>query len=473
MSRACHVPRALAALLSAALLFCGCGKREDSPPLSASSASVASEAPEAAQLPEATPLPTRPQGPYRTPLSVTDGQGAALSLSADGGFENPLPLGEETSLTFTFAPGTALNFLRISSTGRCQIEVEAGGQMLYDAAAESCAPLPKEGLAGGIVCRFDDAEAEAFTLTVTPLEEGVSLGGAAFGLLEQSMPASAYLPASTAPEALGEYRESFALLRQVTVITGACWDAKSAVQVIDQNYPALLAALQEYRTAHGVKILSTFYPARELIRAGSAGESISTPERRGALIEALIAHCEAYGLDGIDFDWETPKDDSEWILYSALIAEAAAAFREHGLLLSAALYPGDCQNLSAGAVAALPALNLMAYDQFDDGGRHSTYLTAYEAAAASLAAGFSPSQICLGVPAYGRPLDGSASWPLYRDAAPGYARNEADGAYYNSPALARDKAAFAALEGFGGVFLYHLGGDLPAGNPLSLLQNLN
>ena len=42
-----------------------------------------------------------------------------------------------------------------------------------------------------------------------------------------------------------------------------------------------------------------------------------------------------------------------------------------------------------------------------------------------------------------------------------------DGTYYF-----KRQAAFAALEGFGEVFLYHLGGDLPAPDRLSLLQSL-
>ncbi|WP_195282690.1 glycoside hydrolase family 18 protein [Harryflintia acetispora] len=471
MYRAYRVSRVLAAFLSAALLLSGCGKGEESPPPpAASSPAASSEA--AIQEPAQALQSSRPQGPYPAPLSVLGPQGVDLEPLFDSYYGTFLQIPQESTFSFAFAPGTALNFLRVSPIGRCQIKVEAGGRMLYDANTESSSPLPKEGLTGGIICRFDDTEADRFTLTVTPLEEGVCLDETAFGLLEQGLPASAYLPASTKPKALGEYRESLALLRQVTLITGACWDAQGEVQVIDQNYPALLAALKEYAGEDGPKILSTFYPARELVRAGSAGESVATPERRSALIRSLIAHCEEYGLDGIDFDWETPKDESEWAFYSALITEAAKALEERGLLLSAALYPGDCQYLSSEAVAALPTLNLMAYDQFDDGGRHSTYLAAYEAAAKARGVGFAPAQLCLGIPTYGRPLDGSASWPLYRDAALGYAQNEADGAYYNSPALARDKAAFAALEGFGGVFLYHLGGDLPAPDRLSLLQSL-
>ena len=74
--------------------------------------------------------------------------------------------------------------------------------------------------------------------------------------------------------------------------------------------------------------------------------------------------------------------------------------------------------------------------------------------------GFSSDQLILGIPAYGRPLDGSAQWLLYRDIDPDTISpddpNLAGNFWFNSPQLVRQKADFARKEQLAGVMLYHL-----------------
>jgi len=252
----------------------------------------------------------------------------------------------------------------------------------------------------------------------------------------------------------------------VTVITGLCWEEDGSVRILEEGYAALLETL---RRLYQGEIYATIYPARSLIREGRAGASVDTPEKRSLLAENVLAFAEEYALDGIDLDWETPADDTEWDLCSETICTLKEALSEQGKGLSAALYPQNSGRLTPAARDALDTLNLMTYDQFDENGFHSTYEMMTDAVRQALDEGYTPAQVLPGVPAYGRPLDGSPSWPLYRDAGLNQDEDVRDGVAYNSVKTVEAKTAFARRTA-GGVFFYHLLGDLPADDPLSLLH---
>ena len=57
----------------------------------------------------------------------------------------------------------------------------------------------------------------------------------------------------------------------------------------------------------------------------------------------------------------------------------------------------------------------MAYDQFDNEGAAQYHTDCKDSIDYFLSLGFSPEQLVLGIPAYGRPLDASAQWLLYSD----------------------------------------------------------
>lgn len=277
---------------------------------------------------------------------------------------------------------------------------------------------------------------------------------------------AAYLPASASPQLLTEYASSFALLDRVTIITGLCWDENGAVRILDEGYGTLLEAL---RSLYKGEIFATIYPERTLIQEGRAGAIVDTPQKRTALADAVAAHAEEYALDGIDIDWETPADDTEWALCSETLCALGQALSAQGKGLSAALYPQNTGRLTPPAREALCALNLMTYDQFDENGHHSTCEMMEEAVRQALREGYAPAQVLPGIPAYGRPLDGSPSWPLYRDAGLPADEDIRDGAAYNCIETAAKKASFARRNA-GGIFFYHLLGDLPADSSLSLLR---
>ena len=76
------------------------------------------------------------------------------------------------------------------------------------------------------------------------------------------------------------------------------------------------------------------------------------------------------------------------------------------------------------------------------------------------------SQINIGIPSYGRPVEGGPYWPSWRDLDRGdmYFNSKYDnvpcgdvmlkGSAYCSPALAGDKTALALLSGCGGIMVF-------------------
>lgn len=92
-------------------------------------------------------------------------------------------------------------------------------------------------------------------------------------------------------------------------------------------------------------------------------------------------------MDGIDIDWEFPQEE-EWDSFSLLLVQLKQLLssQPQPIALSVALYPQQNQ-LNTEAMQALDRIHLMAYDQFDQQGFHSTLQTAQEAVEPAFAAG--------------------------------------------------------------------------------------
>lgn len=297
------------------------------------------------------------------------------------------------------------------------------------------------------------------TITIQ-LPEGETITGFRLSESAESSPprVSAYLPYTSFEERMLT-DGSLAALDELTINVGCYWLADGSLEVKN----GLGAIFEKIHAAYPeLEIYCTINP-----RKGGAA-AIMTPEKRTALIENMLDFCTQHQLSGVDIDWEFPAED-QWDEFSLLLSELGEQLNNHSLRLSAAFYPEDI-TLSDEAITAIHKVNVMAYDQFDEQGRHSTYEGAADAIEYFLSLGFQPGQLSLGLPAYGRPLSGEAAWPLYNE----YAEHLSDGtnllndSYFNSPQLVRDKAVLAQAEGLHGVFLYHLGCDLPGGDSRSL-----
>lgn len=252
---------------------------------------------------------------------------------------------------------------------------------------------------------------------------------------------------------------SLAALDELTIHVGCYWKGDGSLEVKD----GLTDVISKIRTAYPqLKIYCTINP-----KAGGAA-AITSLEKRNILIENMIRFCQEQQLNGVDIDWEFPAED-QWDDFSALLSQLGNELDGLDMKLSAAFYPENI-TLSSNAVAALSKVNVMAYDLFDENGFHSTYQSAVDSIRYFLDMGFSPRQLSLGIPAYGRPLSGEAQWPYYCD----FADQLIDGSsllgnnYFNSPQLAQDKTVLAEESELHSVFLYHLGSDLPGSDSRSL-----
>ena len=268
-----------------------------------------------------------------------------------------------------------------------------------------------------------------------------------------------YLPVSSFKEEMLT-NGTFELLDEITLNTGCYWLASGELE-IKPNLIETINKIQEKFPE--LRIYCTINPKK------NAASAIYSENQRKILIENMIKFKDENNLYGIDIDWEFPTEN-EWEYFSNFIAEAA----EEGLNFSLAFYPSDVK-LSEKAIKSAEKINIMAYDLFDDEGKHSTYEAAENAVKYFIELGFEKKQLSLGIPAYGRPLNAAASWPFYSDFAEELVNGEnlIGENYFNSPQLASDKTVFAAEEKLDSVFLYHIGCDLAGNDEKSLLNSIS
>ena len=184
----------------------------------------------------------------------------------------------------------------------------------------------------------------------------------------------------------------------------------------------------------------------------------SDASKRKSFIAALSRFCIANGLDGVDYDWEFPRNREEHAAYGLLLIDTAEAFRPHGLEVSVAL--GSRQKLDPIAYAAVDRIHLMTYDM---GARHSTYDKAVSAVARLVKSGAPRRKICLGIPFYGRKIDHTDTSMAYaeilRNYAPAPDEDEAGGFYFNNVETIRRKVCYALAEELKGVMIWEISMD--------------
>lgn len=202
--------------------------------------------------------------------------------------------------------------------------------------------------------------------------------------------------------------------------------------------------------------------------AGFASMSADSAHRM-KFIRELTEFCLAERLAGVDLDWEFPRSEAERIAYDVLLGELRTAFAPHGLSLTAAL--NVSVPLGAAGFAALDRVHLMAYDF--GGGRHSTMPDTEKALDRLAALGVPPEKVALGVPFYGRSLDGRNRERAYRELVAGQAPapdlDELDGFGFNGPSTLLRKLALARDRRLAGVMIWEIGQDI-AGDTSLLAQ---
>lgn len=198
--------------------------------------------------------------------------------------------------------------------------------------------------------------------------------------------------------------------------------------------------------------------------------------------ENLRSFIYKYNFDGYDVDYEYPYSDEEWEMYNTYIRTVADAMPDKMISVAAGAWN---LHFEEDVIERIDRVELMTYDIFDTFGYHADFAYTADAVFQTIAAGFSPEQIDIGLPFYSRPIDGYAFWGDYKTYAERLGRYnnlmtdntfDHDGAplatpqYFNGVQMISDKTAFALDAGVGGVMIWHFTCDMPYDSELSLFR---
>lgn len=184
----------------------------------------------------------------------------------------------------------------------------------------------------------------------------------------------------------------------------------------------------------------------------------SVPERRSRFVAEVDLFLAKHELDGIDLDWEHPKDAAEAKAYGELIRDLRKTLAPKKRTVTAAI--ASWQAMDPLAVANLDRVHLMSYDH---PGRHATLALAKSDIAKLRTMGFPAEKIVLGVPLYGRSLqnaDDALSYAQLRTQwKPEPSLDEAGGYYFNGPSTIDAKVKLAKTEKLGGLMVWEVSQD--------------
>ncbi|MBS1707257.1 MAG: glycoside hydrolase family 18 protein [Armatimonadetes bacterium] len=194
------------------------------------------------------------------------------------------------------------------------------------------------------------------------------------------------------------------------------------------------------------------------------------PALRNTFAKAVNAACDKYKLDGVDFDWEHPKNPTEEADYGKLVQAVKESFK--GKDRTTSLTIAGWQKFPKDKLQYCDFVQLMGYDHE---GKHSTMEDTVKDLDLVAALGAKPAQTVLGVPFYGRTYKGQKSEATYADIASRFTLKPEDDTagdfYFNGPKTIAAKVALARKRKLAGVMIWEIGQD--ATGPLSLLAAIN
>lgn len=261
-------------------------------------------------------------------------------------------------------------------------------------------------------------------------------------------------------------------------IDPACFDVVTDVQFIaygrfdeqgniNDRADEELAMLKDMIGNRNVNILLTIFGP---ITANGCTMAGVLENHMDDLVANVVERVNTLGVGGVDFDWEYPRNQKEWDLYSELIIKLHNELSKTGKQVSIADAPWGL-NFSKEAIECIDQLQIMAYDLFDHNGDQNSYAGAVDSAVRkALSRGFKPEQINLGLSFYGRPTDSRGVWIDYNDPKnhPEEFMMFQNNCWYNTPTTVRDKTVYAILKGIGGIMIFSQNGDVKMDDPLSL-----
>lgn len=279
----------------------------------------------------------------------------------------------------------------------------------------------------------------------------------------------------------------FAGLTHVYFYCGASFDENAAVflggadsdQQAAQNDLALVLRCMRDTGQKDLKISCVFG-----IGTGNPALHPAMGEKQTLFIQNLIAFANQFGFDGIDFDYEFPQSDADYQVFGDFLVALKARMNTdmaagEDALLSCAFGTRDI-TYPPEVVKAIDMVNMMTYDIFDQDGEHSSFWScAVQGAQYLESVGFTKEQINIGIPFYGTQTDALMEQYIYKNADhfdyfnnyytfPSYYDGSPTEVYFNSPAMVRDKTAYALLNGYGGVMVWQFFCDTEYSSQYSL-----
>jgi len=226
----------------------------------------------------------------------------------------------------------------------------------------------------------------------------------------------------------------------------------------------ILQGLREMQVNYGTR---TFISIGGWERSDQFAAMAAHEQTRKHFVDSLAKYINQNNLNGADFDWEFPQNETEFQNYILLLKEAHADFQPKGLILSVALSPDSEFPLTDFSV--VDRIHIMSYDR---GPQHSTYEQAVQDLQTFLDAGLPREKLILGVPFYGREMASPHNESTYAEIIEQYhpspTMDKVNGIYFNGLATIQKKTCLALNENIGGIMIWELGQDTT--DNTSLLQ---
>jgi GH18 family chitinase len=215
-------------------------------------------------------------------------------------------------------------------------------------------------------------------------------------------------------------------------------------------------------------------------RSNGFAEMVATKATRKVFLDALDALLAEYQFDGVDYNWEYPRNAQEWRQWALLLKESKGALRGGGtrnvVTFTMYLDPNHAQLIQQfNMLEHADYVHCMAYDQH---GEHSTLPFAESGIQMAISHKMPLAKFTLGLPFYARHVQ-SGDPKTYGEIMPKmkketrWATDRVGSYYFNSPAMIQKKTEMSLDAAVGGVMIWELGQDVqPEDSPFSLMQGI-
>ena len=205
--------------------------------------------------------------------------------------------------------------------------------------------------------------------------------------------------------------------------------------------------------------------------------------KRKNFINAVMAACNRWSINGIDIDWDVAAVGDTTLL-GQLSRKFSDTLHATGRLLTVALNVTPTSGATSKYAIAknlnpsVDGFNIKAYDFSDGAGNQASLLQSQYYLTLFLNNSVPVKKINLCVPFYGYSSAANPKYMSYSDivsAVPTLdsASNTYSGYGFNGLKLVQDKVKYLRHNRFGGVVAWDLGQDVSASSPYSLIKSIN